>query len=126
MRKVLDTKEGLQCENVCAQWFHCDCMNISKSDCNNLAKDTRKKWHCTRVNCVAPKPNPMAELTSSVNSLLKPMLYKIKKIELIAEVKNGIENIKTELSTILEQISNLEPRVRPTKNEEEYPNLEVT
>lgn len=61
----------------------------------------------------------MAELTSSVNSLLKTISswsYKINKIELIAEVKNGIENIKTELSTILEQISNLEPRV--TKKEE--------
>lgn len=46
-------------------------MNITKSDHNNLAKDTRKKWHYTRVNCVSPKPDPMAELTSSVNSSLK-------------------------------------------------------
>lgn len=99
-------------------------MNITKSDYNYLAKDTRKKWHCTRVNCVAPKPDPLAELTSSVNSLLKTIsswLYKINKIELITEVKNGIENIKTELSTILEQISNLEPRV--TKNKEEISKL---
>lgn len=77
-------------------------VNITKSDYNNLAKDTRKKWHCTRVNGVAPKPDPMAELTSNVNSLLKTISscsYKTNKIEFIAEVKNGIENIKTELST---------------------------
>lgn len=76
---------------------------ITKSDYNYLAKDTRKKWHCTRANCVAPKRDALAELTSSVNSLLKTISswsYKINKIELIAEVKNGIENIKTEPSTI--------------------------
>lgn len=38
MRKVLDIEEGLQCENVCARWFHCDCMNITKSYYNNLAR----------------------------------------------------------------------------------------
>lgn len=126
MKSVLDSDDGLQCDEACQRWFHRDCVHISKIEYNQLSKDTRKKWYCGRVDCKIPQPDPIEALTTSVNALIKTISSwsdKINKIEEITDIKNGVETIKTELVNISEDISKLKPKV--AQNEADLSNLKT-
>lgn len=121
MKLVLDTEEGIACESGCGRWFHRACVNISKSEYTLLAKDSNKKWYCSRVDCKPHTQDPLVILTTSVNKLMEKIESWSDKIEKISEVSAGIGEIKSDIGQIKEQLSNLEPRV--TANEVKIENL---
>lgn len=121
MKMVLDDDEGVECDSRCQRWFHRVCVNISKSEYSQLAKDTNKKWHCNRVDCRPTSEDPIYALTTSVKNLLDKINSWTDKIEKITEVSSGIDEIKLDIGQIKDKLSSLEPRV--AVNESKIENL---
>ncbi|KAG8241594.1 hypothetical protein J6590_083596 [Homalodisca vitripennis] len=111
VKKVLDTDEGVSCDDACNRWFHRECLKLSKAECLRLSGNNNEKWYCTRTDCTALTNQPLQLLTVQMSTVLNKLDDLLNKVSKIDEISKDIVGIKSEVTAIHNTLSNLEPRV---------------
>ncbi|KAG8244620.1 hypothetical protein J6590_019876 [Homalodisca vitripennis] len=111
VKKVLDTDEGVSCDDACNRWFHRECLKMSKAEYLRLSGNNNEKWYCTRTDCTALTNQPLQLLTVQMSTVLNKLDDLLNKVSKIDEISKDIVGIKSEVTAIHNTLSNLEPRV---------------
>lgn len=117
VKQVLDSEKGLQCDSLCDRWFHAVCVDITESEYNKLASDSRRKWLCGRADCLAADHHPTSLLLSQMGEILKKLDGLSSLPTDVSTIKNDIAAINTAISTLEPRISDMEKRVEQIEQE---------
>lgn len=115
MKRVLDSEDGLQCDDDCQLWFHIKCVGVTKTEYAQYANNVNKKWHCQRVDCPATYVDVNRTLLNKVDELLSKFSNLATKEE-IGVMNNKIDNIRTEFTNLSAKIKTFEPRLEKLEN----------
>lgn len=118
MKKVLDSEKGLQCDHHCDRWFHAGCVDVTEQEYSKLASDSRRKWRCSRADCILPERHPTSLLLSQMGEILK-------KLDNLSSVPTDVSSIKNDIAAINLVVSSLEPRISDVENRMEIIEKEV-
>lgn len=118
VKQVLDSEKGLQCDSLCDRWFHAVCVDITESEYNKLASDSRRKWNCGRTDCLGADQHPTSLLLSQMGEILN-------KLDGLSSLPADISTIKNDIAAINSAISTLEPRISDVEKRVELIEQEV-
>ena len=126
---VSSGQKGLQCD-VCNEWTHVRCMNMSEKSYDMYNEDKELNWVCKK--CVSDKidqgalSNIMKEMKEELNVVREEIKEKWETKEELKEVKKQIQNSKTnEKSERAELISIIE-EMKEEKEDQRREKAELT
>ena len=111
-RLVLNDQEGVQCD-ICDNWFHRTCVEISKEEYKLQKKNESSQWFCGKCldevrelkkelkvwkyeNAELRKANiNLEEVVKNLNAKMKDMIRDLKK-EITDELKHELDEIKND------------------------------
>lgn len=116
LTKVLDSDDGIQCDNRCERWFHIRCINMSKTEYGKYANDNNKKWLCNRSDCVSETDQPINQLINQMSDLCNKMSHIASVLDKMKDIPTDLADIKTDIKTLSNKFDTLEPRLSATED----------
>ena len=118
---VKEEDSAMKCE-ICEQWYHIKCQNITKAEYNHMQGGAASKkkamtklhWYCSTCNRV------------SVNFMKKLTGLHVKHQKLEEKFDNLEEKINSNMKIIQNDIKNLKEDQKKTKDEQEKTMKEIT
>lgn len=110
MKSVLDSDEGVCCDDACERWFHRECLKMPKAEYQRISSDNNYKWVCTRTDCKKASTDP-------INGKLDAILAKLSSLATKVELAEGLKSIKKDLDKVTTKINELEPRLSKVETE---------
>lgn len=87
VKSVLDTEEGVCCDDACERWFHREYLKMSKAEYQHISGYNKHRWEWSRTDCQIAVAVPVA-------SKLDAILDKLSSLTTKAELTEGLKSIK--------------------------------
>jgi len=114
-------KEGIQCE-ICEQWFHSLCVNISKDVYESISKNDQMHWYCMGCNAGANQmikqlkiiQDRMETIEEAFNEHKEEVSKEGDKME--RNVKKFKDDLRGEIERVSKQLQEVQKEVKAVKN----------
>lgn len=111
VKAVLDSEEGVACDNACQRWFHRECLKMSKTEYQRISGDNNVKWYCTRTDCIVPSAQPQYQLLNQLIMLTEKISVLSDKVDSLTSLPLKVDNLIAEVDNLNRNLSTLEKRV---------------
>lgn len=122
VKAVLNSEEGVACENACQRWFHRECLKMPKAEYQRISGDNRIKWACNRADCIPNSDLPQTLLLNQLTKLTNIITDLSEKVDSLKSLPAKVDNLIAEIDNLNKNFTHLERRV--TDNETQMKNLE--
>lgn len=110
-KEVLDSEDGLECNDPFKLWFHRDCTKTSKLKYTKISSNTNHKWYCNRFDCKTAVASPFDRLLETLANLSDQITNLSGKVDSLGILPAKVDNIQYDLNSLNEKITAHETRI---------------
>lgn len=95
MKGVLDSDDGVECDNECQRWFHRQCLQMSKIEYQRISSNNNEKWFCARADCLKTENQPQTTLLKQLSLLTDKISELTINVNALSALPSKIDNMAT-------------------------------
>lgn len=99
VKAVLDSEEGVCCDESCDRWFHRECLKMPKAKYQRISSDRGIKWRCARTDCKSTD-DPINGKLDAILNMLSSLATKTELANRLESIKNKLDKVTTKLEDI--------------------------
>lgn len=111
VKKVLDSEEGVQCDEICQRWFHRECLKMSKSEYQHISNSNDVKWYCTRTDCFNLTSQPQNQLLDQLKILTNQISDLTGKVNSLTSLPSKLDSLINDVDNVNKNLLSLDKRV---------------